>query len=138
MIPSLEGLPTKAKEAPSPHEKRLALLDTNPVFPCLRGTFYFCYLQQCHSIELFSYWTPGHGQKGTMNKVCPSVRKFSWNWLLSFFRNSAWCQGPICYDSWGFFLKKIFLLPKMGKNRPSLRFFQCIRKFCDFFSQFGL
>ena len=36
MIPSLEGLPTKAKEAPSPHEVRLALLDTNPVFHSLR------------------------------------------------------------------------------------------------------
>ena len=35
MTPSLEGLPTKAKEAPSPHEVRLALLDTNPVFQCL-------------------------------------------------------------------------------------------------------
>ena len=35
MIPSLEGLPTKAKEAPSPHEVRLALLDTNPVFHSL-------------------------------------------------------------------------------------------------------
>ena len=35
MIPSLEGLPTKAKEAPSPHEVRLAPLDTNPVFQCL-------------------------------------------------------------------------------------------------------
>ena len=32
MIPSLEGLPTKAKEATSPHEVRLAQLDTNPVF----------------------------------------------------------------------------------------------------------
>ena len=32
MTPSLEGWPTKAKEAPSPHEIRLALLDTNPVF----------------------------------------------------------------------------------------------------------
>ena len=30
-----EGLPTKAKEAPSPHEVRIALLDTNPVFQCL-------------------------------------------------------------------------------------------------------
>ena len=29
MTPSLEGWPTKAKEAPSPHEVRLALLDTN-------------------------------------------------------------------------------------------------------------
>ena len=32
MIPSLEGWPTKAKEAPSPHEVRMAPLDTNPVF----------------------------------------------------------------------------------------------------------
>ena len=35
MTPSLEGLPTKAKEAPSPHEVRLAPLDTNPAFQCL-------------------------------------------------------------------------------------------------------
>ena len=35
MTPSLEELPTKAKEAPSPHAVRLALLDTNPVFQCL-------------------------------------------------------------------------------------------------------
>ena len=34
--------------------------------------FYSCYLQQCHSIDLFSYRTPGHGQKGHMNKVCAS------------------------------------------------------------------
>ena len=32
MTPSLEGLPTNAKEAPSPDEVRLAPLDTNPVF----------------------------------------------------------------------------------------------------------
>ena len=37
MIPSLEGWPTKAKEAPSPHEVRLALLDTNPLFQSLGG-----------------------------------------------------------------------------------------------------
>ena len=30
MTPSLEGWPTKAKEAPFPHEVRLALLDTDP------------------------------------------------------------------------------------------------------------
>ena len=40
MIPSLEGLPTKAKEAPSPHEVRLALLDTNPVFHSLGESIY--------------------------------------------------------------------------------------------------
>ena len=30
MTPSLEGWSNKAKEAPSPNEVRLALLDTNP------------------------------------------------------------------------------------------------------------
>ena len=39
MTPTLEGLPTKAKEAPSPHHVRLAPLDTNPVFQCLGGSF---------------------------------------------------------------------------------------------------
>ena len=34
--------------------------------------FYSCYLQQCLEIDLFSYRTPDHGQKGHMNKVCPS------------------------------------------------------------------
>ena len=36
MAPSLEGSPTKAKEAPSPQEVRLDSLDTNPVFQYLR------------------------------------------------------------------------------------------------------
>ena len=35
----LEGLPTKAKEASSPHEVRLALLDTNTAFQCLGEIF---------------------------------------------------------------------------------------------------
>ena len=34
MIPLPEGWPTKAKEAPSPHEVRLTLLDTNLIFDC--------------------------------------------------------------------------------------------------------
>ena len=32
VTPLLEGWPTKAKEASSPDEVRLALLDTNPIF----------------------------------------------------------------------------------------------------------
>ena len=39
MTPSLEGWPTKAEEATSPHEVRLALLDTNPVFQCVGENF---------------------------------------------------------------------------------------------------
>ena len=34
--------------------------------------FYSCYLWHCHSIDLFSYMSPGHVQKGHMNKFCPS------------------------------------------------------------------
>ena len=37
MIPSLEGWPTKAKEAPSPHEVRMSPLDFNSVFQSLGG-----------------------------------------------------------------------------------------------------
>ena len=36
VTPTLEGWPTKAKEARSSHEVRLALLNTNPVFQSLR------------------------------------------------------------------------------------------------------
>ena len=32
IVTSLEGWPTKTKEAPSPNEVRLTLLDTSPVF----------------------------------------------------------------------------------------------------------
>ena len=35
VTPSLEGWPTKAKEAPSLQDVRLTPLDTNPVFSCL-------------------------------------------------------------------------------------------------------
>ena len=34
--------------------------------------FYSRYLQQCYSIDIFSYRNPGYGQKGHMNKVCSS------------------------------------------------------------------
>ena len=37
MTPSLEGWPTKAKEAPSPHKVRMSPLDINPVFQSLGG-----------------------------------------------------------------------------------------------------
>ena len=54
MIPSLEGWPTKAKEAPFPHEVRLAPLDTNPVFQNLGGNLYLVFeiYQQFYEIVL--------------------------------------------------------------------------------------
>ena len=41
MTPSVEGWPTKAKEACSPHEVRLAPLDTNLVFQSLGDVFHY-------------------------------------------------------------------------------------------------
>ena len=35
-----------------------------------------CYQQQYLSIDLFSYWTPGCGQEGPVNMVCPSYGSF--------------------------------------------------------------
>ena len=53
MIPPLEGLPTKAKEAPSPYEVRLAPLDTNPVFQCLGDCIsYVLTSYQCFAVSL--------------------------------------------------------------------------------------
>ena len=49
---------------------------------------------------------------GPINKVCPSLRKFSWNWLFSFFWNSKCPYGVMTELD---FLKKIFF-PKMGKT----------------------
>ena len=61
MTPSLEGLPTKAKVAPSSHEVRMALLDTNPVFQCLgEGTTNILEkmmkISICCSISWFDLW----------------------------------------------------------------------------------
>ena len=61
MTPSLEGWPTKAKEAPSPHEVRLALLDTNPIFlmPWGYQMNFFVGAQTCDQFMILSVFGPG-------------------------------------------------------------------------------
>ena len=97
--------------------------------------FYPCYLQQCHSVDLFSYRTPSHGLRGvSITSVCPSVQRFSWNWLFSFFRELNMVLGAhvvLCMTEPDF-LKKMFY-PQNGENRPSPGFFECIGKFSFFF-----
>ena len=86
--------------------------------------FYPCYLQQCHSIDLFSYRTHGHGQNCHMNKACP-FRGFHGIGLLVFFRKLNMVLGThvvLCMT------KKMFY-PQNGENRPSPGFFECIEKF---------
>ena len=61
----------------------------------------------------------------------PSVRKFSWDWLISFFWNSARCLGHMsccAWQGWIFFLKKFFC-PENGENGPKTGFFEFIGKF---------
>ena len=106
--------------------------------------FYSCYLQQCHSIDLFSHRTPGHGQKGHMNKVCPFFCSEVFMELVLFFCELNMVLGAhvaLCMTGPDFF-KKMFY-PQNGENGPSLGFFECIGKFSFFlnsliFSQFGL
>ena len=77
MTPSPEGWPTKAKEAPSPHEVRLAPLDTNPVFQSLdllRLEFFFnwdtCYARLRSHYKAWSYKKKKH------KKVIKAYTKF--------------------------------------------------------------
>ena len=67
--------------------------------------------------------------------VRPSVQKFSWNWLFSFFRELNLVLGPMWCFVWQSqtFWKNV--LPKNGENKPSPEFFECIGKF-SFFSKF--
>ena len=68
-----------------------------------------------------------------IRSVCPSVQKFSWNWLFSFFWELNMVLGAMwCYVWQPDFLKKMFY-PQNGQNRPSPGFFECIGKF-SFFS----
>ena len=58
MTPSLEGLPTKAKEAPSPHKVRLSPVDINPVSQCLGGIVFRASIsmsQHQPSVSMFPY-----------------------------------------------------------------------------------
>ena len=55
VTPSLEGWPTKATEASCPHEIRLSLLDTNPVFNCLGEKYPFTYSFKYPSMDPFAY-----------------------------------------------------------------------------------
>ena len=70
-----------------------------------------------------------------IRSVRPSVQKFSWNWLFSFFRELNMVLGAhvvLCMTEPDF-LKKMFY-PQNGENRPSPGFFECIGKSSYFFS----
>ena len=96
--------------------------------------FYSCYLQQCHSIDLFSYRTPGHGQKGQMNEACASFCSDVFLKLaLYYFLQLYMVLGAhvmLCMTEPDF-LKIMFFAPKMRKICQA----QCsLKKFSFFFS----
>ena len=78
--------------------------------------------------------TPGHDQKGHMNKVCPSVQKFLWNSLFSFFRELKMVLGThvmLCMAEPDV-LEKMFYSQNV-ENRPNPGFFECVGKLSFFF-----
>ena len=99
--------------------------------------FYPCYLQQYHSIDLFSHGTPRHDQKGHMNKVCPSFcSEVFMKLAFQFFwgtRNGVRNPCGVVYDRARFFEKNL-LPPKWGKQAKP-RVLGMYRK-VQFFSQF--
>ena len=98
--------------------------------------FNSCYLQQCLSIDLFPYGIPGHGQKGHTNKVCQffSLEVFLELALWFFLEFNMVLGTHVVLRMAELDLLKMFC-PQNGDNRPSLGFFECMRKF-SFFSQF--
>ena len=71
MIPSLKGWPTKAKEASSPHEVRMSLLDTNPVFQSLgcRGVVVIT-TAQLHSTKPELRFCAGSDPARSVSEIC--------------------------------------------------------------------
>ena len=67
MTPSLEGWPTKAKEAPSPHEVRLAPAGHQPSISKSRGFFYYLFYiishQQISLLKTFQNLTRNYLKK---------------------------------------------------------------------------
>ena len=56
--PSLEGLPTKAKEDPSPHEMRLSPVGHQPSIFWSRGHYYYFYCCCCCCCCCCCYFSP--------------------------------------------------------------------------------
>ena len=96
--------------------------------------FYFCCLQQCLSIDLFSYRIPGHDQKGHMDKVPLSFcLEVLLKLALQFFLEVSMMLGA--HEVLSMTepdILKIMFCPKNGEIRPSLWFFECIGKFSFF------
>ena len=80
-------------------------------------------------IDIYLLWTPGRGWKGHLNQglfilpiFCPSVRKFSRDWLISFFSETQHGVREPCVTESDFLKKIIFskneeMCQKWAKNR---------------------
>ena len=88
--------------------------------------FYPWYLQQCHSIVLFSYRTPGHGQKGWIRSLLGSL-------AFSGTQNGVRSPCGAVYDRGRFFENHV-LTPKCAKQtKPTVLW---MHRKVQFFSQF--
>ena len=129
MTPSLEGLPTKAEEAPSPHEVRLVLLDTNPVFQSLGGKLIYAKLIMVFTLgdyliyaKLIMVFTPNFGFS-PYSEVIHEHTTFKLKQRLKKNNNySIWCF-------WSFIHFSYCNVPdnKCYKQKSEVLFFTCIK-----------
>ena len=128
MTPSLEGWATKAKEAPSPHEVRLAPLDTNPTRISENITTNHC------RTDIFKHsffpWTIAKWNKLDL-KCCKCIYNAFRNHLLKSIRPLA---NPIynIHDPLGICLLTRLRLGRshLNEHRFSHNFDNCINPLC--------
>ena len=140
VIPSLEGWPTKAKEATSPHEARLAPLDTNPVFQCLSCDeklmlvvfFIFCIKLQQHKVlkltwlifleRSFRCFQTKKSQISPKNDVF----RVLWKTYFKNFWFFAWRSFNIWALNWPkqLFQENPLLKLRVTQNKPKMNFFR--------------
>ena len=106
MTPSLEVWPTKGKEAPSPHEVRLALLDTNLVFQISISHCRFIISAQPYIPNSKSEWVQNHMQWYTHHwKINPCPSATTWKTCTPILPCNQW----ECSQTKTIYLGSIFL-----------------------------
>ena len=107
-LPSLEGWPTKAKEAPSPHEVRLAPLDTNPIFQSLLESLFLHLCFTCNSVSpllkesiLITSASLFKIDESSLDSLIPIIKAFD-SFVMNFIDFRYWaidrrCLKEFCY-----------------------------------------
>ena len=89
MTPSPEGWPTKAKEALSPHQGRLTLLDTNTIFLMSWG-YQMTYLNTWVKMTYLNTWVTSLSLFSYLQEIIWAITE-----SLTFWGNFFWVSKPV-------------------------------------------